>query len=66
MTGSKDTTCHVHALDPIPGFRIFRLVGHRDALVQVAFAKENMEVVRRLAHRHIYYNFVIAVVHGES
>ena len=42
-SGSRDTTCLVHAVDPIPGFRVFRLMGHRGPIVRIFFAKNNLE-----------------------
>ncbi len=44
VSGSKDTTCQIYALHNIPGYRVFRLVGHRDAVVRAFFAKDSMDV----------------------
>jgi hypothetical protein len=42
VTGSRDMTCRIYSLHPIPGFIPVTLSGHRDAVVAAYFAEEDV------------------------
>jgi periodic tryptophan protein 2 len=42
LTGSKDMTCRLYSLDPIPGFVPLVLAGHRDRIVSCFFGEEGV------------------------